>query len=119
MQEEGGSVVRDWRRSRLSCGLASTKCPRLQHANTLWCIGNRWNGERPERKGYGIDSAMGMLSAAAGGDYGGAVGGRFDVDWIVNHGMGTREFGNYVWIIDPQFSFFVCTVELSLQHLSY
>jgi len=23
------------------------------------------------------------------------------VDWIVNHGMGIREFLNSVWIIDP------------------
>ena len=23
------------------------------------------------------------------------------VDWIVNHGMGIREFVNSVWIIDP------------------
>ncbi|KAI5018827.1 hypothetical protein ZWY2020_043715 [Hordeum vulgare] len=44
---------------------------------------------------------------------------RVESDWIINHGMEIREFANCVWIIDPQFSFFVCTVEFSLQHLSY
>jgi len=40
--------------------------------------------------------------------------------WIVDHGMGIREFANSDWIIDPpQFSFFVCTVKFSLQHLWY
>lgn len=40
-----------------------------------------------------------------------------NVDWI-NHGMGIRDVVNSVWIIDPPlFSFFVCTVKYSLQHL--